>query len=315
MLIGYIFAGVLGSFVNTTERNSLIISLLIIFVPVTLVAALSGASMFVLMIDIIFMGVFFPLPVADVGTVRYQTIPWFTIGIIIVNTFLLFVWQGFGELLITGDPTTYVQKVWTYGQREVYFEGYSIGAFTSITSVFMHADHTHLISNMIALWAFGKRLEDACGGFRYFVFYIVAGVIAGLGVVYLSPPFDGPGIGASGALFGVMGAYLILFPTSKIKCFWLPGLIFLRPLILFFGSQFDIPNYKQWRWLITLPSIVVLGLYVGYNLLETQAALSGEFVSNAGGKIAHTAGFLASILIFLFVRKDLLRRYLKGRNL
>lgn len=319
----------LGNIVNSTQRNSLIVSSLIIFTPVALVAFVSGISITQLLFSVFFMSLFLPLPLSDTGTVRYQTIPWMTISIIILNTILLFWWQGFLEAVsfATVDSATSDQAleqfrthVWTYGIRSTYIrEGYSIGAFTSITSVFMHGDHEHLIGNMVFLWAFGRRLEDACGHWRFLVYYLIAGIIAGLGSIYLSPPhpsgFDVPAVGASGAVFGVMGAYLILFPMSRIQCMWIPGIFPIRPVIMFFGHAFDLPNYKKFRWTITMPSIIVIGLYAGFNLLDAREIVSGEYLPNAGGTLAHAAGFLGSILIFLFVRKDLLRRYIKGRNL
>lgn len=305
---------------NTTQRNSLIVSCFIILVPVALVAAFSGFSVVGLTISLLFMAVILPLPLSDSGTVRYQTVPWVTISIIIINTILLFWWQGFADVLVDGVWDNFEQHYWIYGSRNIYFyEGYSIGSFTSITSTFMHIHHEHLIGNMIFLWAFGRRLEDACGHWRFLAYYLIAGIIAGLGSLYLSPPhpsgWDVPSLGASGAVFGVMGAYLILFPTSRIQCLWSIGVFPLRPIIMFFGHAFEEDNYKPFRWLINLPSIIVIGLYAFFNLRDTSQIIGGEYLPNAGGTLAHVAGFLASILIFLFVRKDLLRRYIKGRNL
>jgi len=316
--------------VNTAQRNSLVVSSFIIFVPLSFVALASGISLIGLLVTVFFMALVLPLPLSDSGTVRYQTIPWVTITIIIINIVLLFWWQGFLDAISSfssvDDVTAstawhnFESHLWTYGIRSRYiYEGYSIGAFTSITSVFMHGDHNHLIGNMVFLWAFGRRLEDACGHWRFLVYYLLAGIIAGLGSIYLSPPhpsgFDVPSIGASGAVFGVMGAYLILFPTSRIQSLWLPGIFPIRFLIMFFARVFEEDDYKRFRWTINLPSIIVIGLYAGYNLLDARDILGGEYLSNAGGTLAHVAGFLASILIFLFVRKDLLRRYIQGRNL
>jgi len=315
--------------VNTTQRNSLVVSAFIVLVPILLVAGASGISVFGLLISVFFMSLFLPLPLSDTGTVRYGTVPWMTLTIIFINTVLLFWWQGFLELVSYGPEFVgagyenafahFQSHIWTYGIRSLYLtEGYSVGAFTSITSVFMHGDHEHLIGNMVFLWAFGRRLEDACGHWRFLAYYLIAGIIAGIGAIYLSPPhpsgFDVPAVGASGAVFGVMGAYLILFPTSQIQCLWLPGIFPLRPIIMFLGNivgGFE----RSFRWLISLPSIVVIGLYAGFNLLDAREILSGTYLPNAGGTLAHAAGFLGSIFIFLFVRKDLLRRYIKGRNL
>jgi len=316
--------------VNTAQRNSLVVSSFIIFVPLTFVAGASGARITDLLLSVVLMALILPLPLSDSGTVRYQTMPWVTITIIIINIILLFWWQGFLDaiasfsLLESGTTTPaweyFESHLWTYGIRNRYiYDGYSIGAFTSITSVFMHGDHNHLIGNMVFLWAFGRRLEDACGHWRFLIYYLIAGIIAGLGSIYLSPPhpsgYDVPSIGASGAVFGVMGAYLILFPTSRIQSLWLIGILPIRPIIMFFARAFEEDDYKPFRWTINLPSIIVIGLYAWFNLKDAGDILGGEYLSNAGGTLAHATGFLASILIFLFVRKDLLRRYIKGRNL
>jgi membrane associated rhomboid family serine protease len=316
--------------VNIDQRNSIIVSSFIIVIPLIFVTLASGISIIGLLASIFLMALILPLPLSDSGTVRYQTVPWVTIVIIILNTILLFWWQGyldaFSTYTILADGTTvtdwtdFEQHLWAYGIRDRYiYDGYSIGAFNSITAVFMHGDHNHLIGNMVFLWAFGRRLEDACGHWRYLTYYLIAGIIAGLGSIYLSPPhpsgFDVPSIGASGAVFGVMGAYLILFPTSRIQSFWSFGIFPLRPLIMFFAYALEEDKYKPFRWTINLPSIIVVGLYAWFNLSDAGQILDGAELHNAGGTLAHVSGFLASILIFLFVRKDLLRRYLKGRNL
>jgi membrane associated rhomboid family serine protease len=316
---------------NTTQRNSLIMSCFIIFIPITFVALVSGASIFGMLFAILYMALILPLPLSDSGTVRYQTVPWVTILIIILNTILLFWWQGYLDAIANNnrmmesgatDATIekYINHLWIYGIRSRYiYEAYSVGAFTSITSVCMHGGLFHLIGNMVFLWSFGRRLEDACGHWRFLIYYLIAGIIAGLGSIYLSPPhpsgWDVPSIGASGAVFGVMGAYLILFPTSRIQSLWLPGIFLLRPLIMFFARVFEEDNYKPFRWLVNLPSIIVIGLYAFFNLRDAGEIIGGAELHNAGGTLAHVTGFLASILIFLFVRKDLLRRYIKGRNL
>lgn len=314
--------------VNKTQRNSLLVTIVIMLVPTIIVGLASGISVFILLAPLLIAGSL-PLPLSDTGTVRYQTFPWVTIIIIVLNTILLFWWQGFYDVAyFATNPDasgaeaaiyTYQEHIWMFGIRGKYiFEGWSIGAFSSLTSVFMHADHSHLIGNMIFLWAFGRRLEDACGHFRFLAFYLLVGVIAGLGSIFLSPPhpsgYDAPLIGASGAVFGVMGGYLILFPGSRIQCLWSANFFPLRHLIMFYGATMD-DRYKGWRWTIDLPAFIVVGAYAVYNLLPSLEIMQGEYLANAGGTIAHVAGFLGSIVIFLFVRKDLLRRYIAGRNL
>ena len=86
-----------------------------------------------------------------------------------------------------------------------------------MTSIFLHGDPFHLIGNMLFLWVFGRRVEDACGPTRFLLFYLLAGTSADLITALVLPSEDIPGIGASGAIFGVMGAYLLLFPDGRIR--------------------------------------------------------------------------------------------------
>ena len=87
---------------------------------------------------------------------------------------------------------------------------------TLFTSMFLHGGWMHLIGNMLFLWVFGRNLEDLIGGARFLIFYLVCGVASGVVQVLANPSFPQPTIGASGAIAGVMGAYLIKFPRSQI---------------------------------------------------------------------------------------------------
>ena len=130
------------------------------------------------------MSVLYPLPISDIGSVRYRTMPTMTYLLIIANALVFIVWQApdlYGAETIA-ELQPYLDKLWTYGYRDVFMtQGISIGAFSTFTSMFMHADIWHLFGNMIFLWTFGRRLEDACGPWRYLLFYIIAGMIANLG--------------------------------------------------------------------------------------------------------------------------------------
>src|SRR5437762_6163177 len=88
---------------------------------------------------------------------------------------------------------------------------------TILTSMFMHASWSHIIGNMVFLWAFGPEIEDAMGPRRYLVFYLVGGVVAMLAQVAVSPVSTVPNLGASGAIAAVMGAFLVTYPRDKIR--------------------------------------------------------------------------------------------------
>ena len=126
---------------------------------------------------------------------------------------------------------------------------------STFTSMFMHSDMWHLLGNMIFLWAFGRRVEDACGSWRFMIFYLCAGMIANIGSESLNPSqVDLPGIGASGAISGVMGAYLILFPNGLVTCFWGIGIIlrFIVVAIMKVAGVNAVKGAPTWRWRCTL---------------------------------------------------------------
>lgn len=266
------------------------------------------------------MSVIYPLPLSDIGTVRYRTMPTMTYALIIINSLVFIAWQApdyyRAETLSQLQP--YVDKLWTYGYRDLLLtQGLSIGAFVTFTSMFMHADIWHLFGNMIFLWTFGRRIEDACGPWRYLLFYLIAGMVANLGSELLNPtmqyiPSLGtsvhlPGIGASGAIAGLMGAFLVLFPRTKIQCMWFLGIIIWLPYRIITRAE-----HVFSRWVV-LPAWVLL-IYFGVRdlLPSLQTILQQEPVGEVN-HLAHLMGYLAGLLIVFFVRKDLLVRFVQRR--
>ena len=166
-----------------------------------------------------------------------------------------------------------------YGFRSVFLrEGVGIGAFSSFTSMFMHADFWHLFFNMLYLWTFGRRVEDACGPWRFLLFYLAAGMIAHIGETLFNPAqVDLPSIGASGAIAGVMGAYLLLYPRAQVLTFFF---IILVPV----------------------PAFVILGYWFVIQFLEGVGRIG---MKETGGTAwwAHVGGFLLGLVITAVVRK------------
>jgi membrane associated rhomboid family serine protease len=150
-----------------------------------------------------------------------------------------------------------------------------------LTSMFLHGSWMHLIGNMWFLWLFGNNVEDSMGRLRFVVFYLLSGLAAAFGQVVTSPNAVIPMVGASGAISGVMGAYLILYPRVKVYV--------LVPIFIFFTS-------------IALPAWMMLGYWFLIQLV------SGLLTSNDVGGVAvwaHVAGFVAGIiLIKVFARDD-----------
>ncbi|MBZ0279869.1 MAG: rhomboid family intramembrane serine protease [Anaerolineae bacterium] len=274
--------------------------------------------------------IIFPLPITDTGNVRYRSIPVMTLTLILINSliFLFFqaphFYQGL-NMAESGDMEglnrlyQYVTDIWTYGYRGVFMrEGVSIGAFSTFTSMFMHGDMWHLLGNMIFLWAFGRRVEDACGAWRFLLFYLVAGMVANVGSEVLNPSMaDLPGIGASGAISGVMGAYLVLFPGAMVTCFWGIGIVLRFPVVVIMkmiGME-QVEKAPNWRWTIQLPGWLLLIYFLIKDTIPSLTVIQQGQDYGGVNNLAHLTGFLAALFIFLYVRKDLLTRYIQGRRL
>jgi membrane associated rhomboid family serine protease len=152
------------------------------------------------------------------------------------------------------------------------------GILTLITSLFLHAGIIHVVGNIWFLWLFGDNVEYNLGHIRYIIFFILVGIIAGLVHTFFAPAghADIPAIGASGAISGLMGGYVVLFPKNKIRAFFL---LLFRPLF------FDVPAF------------VYVGVWFLYQLLYIGASTSIAFMAHIGGFIG------GMILISLFKRK------------
>ncbi len=271
-----------------------------------------------------------PTPLSDSGNVRYRTIPYMTIILIITNSMIFMaiqapnLYQGSQLLYVDALEGTrrlneYIAQTWTFGYRGIFMrDGLGIGAFSTFTSMFMHGDMWHLIGNMIYLWTFGRRVEDACGSWRYLAFYLIAGMIAGIGSeVFNTARVDIPSIGASGAIAGVMGAYLVLFPGAMITCFWGVGIILRVPVVAILklvGVKW-VQEAPVWRWTIKLPGFILLIFFLAQEFISSLFTFLQQQDIGGVNHAAHLTGFLAALLIFLFVRKDLLTRYFTGRRL
>ncbi len=153
--------------------------------------------------------------------------------------------------------------------------------FTLVTSMFLHGGWMHLIFNMLFLWVFGDNIEDSMGHGRYLLFYLICGVIGTLAHSLAAPSSTAPLVGASGAISGVLGAYLVLHPKARL-------------LVLFMNI---IP--------MRLPAILVLGVWIGTQFISfSQVGIAGE----QGGVawLAHIGGFVAGmILVIPFRRKTI----------
>lgn len=149
-------------------------------------------------------------------------------------------------------------------------------AVSLLSSMFLHGGFIHLAGNMLFLWVFGNNIEDRLGKPRFLIFYLLTGVIATLSHVVFNANSQVPTIGASGAVAGVLGAYIVLFPRAQIHA--------LVPFFLFFR--------------IRLPAITVLGIW-----FVSQFFIGGGQQVGGGGVawVAHVGGFLAGVALILLL--------------
>jgi len=149
------------------------------------------------------------------------------------------------------------------------------GFATIFTSMFMHASWVHIIGNMVFFWAFGPEVEDAMGSWRYLIFYLLGGVAASIAQIAVSPGSTIPNLGASGAIAAVMGAFIVTYPTDRIKSI----------LVIF------------WFVMVReIPAIVLIGIWFLLQLLSGIGSLVSQ--QNAGGVayMAHVGGFLFGVI-------------------
>jgi len=157
----------------------------------------------------------------------------------------------------------------------------SLAILTVFTSMFIHSGFMHIIGNMLYLWVFGDNIESALGSARFLIFYLLCGVGAALGQVLIDPASEIPMVGASGAISGVMGGYLLLFPQAQVETLLMLGW-YIR--------------------MVRLPAIVVLGLWIAMQLLSGLASL-GTAASGGVAFFAHVGGFVAGLILVLVLRR------------
>jgi len=147
----------------------------------------------------------------------------------------------------------------------------------------MHGGIAHIAGNMLYLWIFGDNLENAMGHVRYLVFYLLCGILAGLSHVFsaawLNQSTLVPSLGASGAISGVLGGYILLFPGRSVHVWVILGII-------------------------SLPAFLVVGLWFVFQLINGMGMLGGNEAAGGVAYAAHIGGFVAGLLLVkLFVRK------------
>jgi membrane associated rhomboid family serine protease len=211
------------------------------------------------------------LPLRDV--IPSRTTPYITITIIVLNAL-----AWFYELSLPRDALPHFLQV--YGFVPAVFS-----VPTLVTSMFLHGSWSHVIGNMWYLWIFGDNVEDRLGRGRFIVFYLLCGVVAATGQAAMDPNSVLPTIGASGAIAGVMGAYFVLYPHSRV--------LTLVPLFFYFE-------------IFELPAIVLLGFWFLMQVFSAGAiAVTASTGSGGVAFMAHVAGFVFGVAgVFVFRKRE-----------
>jgi membrane associated rhomboid family serine protease len=198
------------------------------------------------------------IPLSDASR-RPSSFPVVTTGIIVVNAFVFVLELMGGEAFVmqwSETPATIVA-----GHHWV----------TILTAMFMHAGWMHIIGNMVFLWAFGPEVEDAMRPLWYLAFYLLSGLAASLAQIVLMPSSTVPNLGASGAIAGVMGAFLVTYPRDQIRTLFLFG---------------------WWTRITLIPAALLIGLWFLIQLFSQVGAVAD--VKSGGGVAyaAHVGGFI-----------------------
>ncbi len=197
-----------------------------------------------------------------------------TISLIVLNVLAFFLELGQGS---EGALQSFI-TAWGVVPRE-----YSVGQdlppliplpfwATLITSMFLHGGWMHLGGNMLYLWIFGDNIERAMGSARFLVFYMICGIVAGLAHIAFAGGSTIPSVGASGAISGVLGGYLLMFPNNRVRVLTRGGVA-------------------------SVPAIVVLGFWIVIQLISQAGSIAQTSEGGGVAYMAHIGGFVAGLVL------------------
>ena len=205
------------------------------------------------------------LPIGDDNSAR-RTVPVVTYALIALNVLFFFVELG------GGDP--FIEK-WAFVPSR--FLANPLADFlTLFTAMFMHAGWMHLGGNMLYLWIFGDNVEDRFGHLKFTIFYLLCGLAATFAQLAFNTGSNVPNLGASGAIAGVLGAYILLFPQGKV-------------------------SVLQGQRTIQVPALIAIGLWIVLQLFSGIGSIATTADTGGVAYMAHIGGFIAGLaLTFLF---------------
>jgi membrane associated rhomboid family serine protease len=204
-------------------------------------------------------------PIGDDDSAR-RTVPLITYALIALNVLFFLVELGGGDAFIIK---------WAFvPSRFLANPGAEI--LTLFTSMFMHAGWVHLGGNMLYLWIFGDNVEDRFGHIKYVIFYLLCGLAATLAQLVFNVGSNLPNLGASGAIAGVLGAYILLFPQGRVRVL-------------------------QGQQVIQVPALIVIGLWIVLQFFSGIGSIANTADTGGVAFMAHIGGFIAGfVLTFLF---------------
>ncbi len=206
------------------------------------------------------------MPIGDDDSAR-KTVPLVTYALIALNVLFFFVELSGGDAFIIK---------WAFIPSR--FLADPIGdSMTLLTSMFMHAGWVHLGGNMLYLWIFGDNVEDRFGSVKFTVFYLICGLGATFAQLAFSLGSDIPNLGASGAIAGVLGAYVLLFPQGKVRVL-------------------------QGRVVTQVPALIVIGLWIVLQFFSGIGSIANSAETGGVAYMAHIGGFVAGFVLALFLR-------------
>jgi membrane associated rhomboid family serine protease len=216
------------------------------------------------------------LPIGDDNTAR-RTVPIVTYALIVLNVAFFFVELSGGDAFI---------GKWAFVPSR--FLANPLGDFlTLFTAMFMHAGWLHLGGNMLYLWIFGDNVEDRFGHIKFIIFYLLCGLVATFAQLAFSMGSNVPNLGASGAIAGVLGAYILLFPKGMIRVL-------------------------QGQRVIQVSALIVIGLWIVLQFFSGIGSISNTADTGGVAYMAHIGGFIAGFVLTFLFRGNSTRRLTAG---
>jgi len=207
------------------------------------------------------------IPLGDDNTGEAST-PVITYALIALNVLFFLV------ELSGGDPFI---ETWAFVPQR-FGAAPSANVVTIFTSMFMHGGWMHLLGNMLYLWIFGDNVEDRVGHIKFLIFYLLCGIAATFAQYIFNTNSNIPNLGASGAIAGVLGSYILLFPMGKV-----------RVLLL--------------RIIVPLPAIVVIGFWFLLQFISGVGSITQQDTGGGVAYMAHVGGFVTGLVLTFFFRK------------